>query len=69
MRFEPKYKSTVTADEIIKDGWSEGLQVGQTLEELKIMGFSTSKSTIIKAWVKLDEDLKAWMDSMTKNNP
>lgn len=55
------YKSHVTLDEIIVDGWSRDFFLEQTYSEVLHHGIPVSKDYILEEWDKLDN---AYFDSL-----
>lgn len=45
----------ITADQMLIDGWAQGITVEEMLTDLQAHGFMASRTAIVKTWLSLDE--------------
>jgi hypothetical protein len=57
------YKEGTPLTSIIKDSWSRGFKVSQTVDELTVMGYTMNAASVIEAWKILDCEMKAFINS------
>ena len=54
------YRDNVSLKCIIEDGWSRGFMIEQTVDEAKVMGYSTSIEEVQKQWDILTRGMETY---------
>lgn len=54
------YRDNVSFHDILRDGWSRGFHVSQTVDEAAAMGYNTTEEAVKDQWREYDAEMEAY---------